>query len=292
MKNKFDLTIIIPTINSPVKIQKLLNQLDNQNFLLKKTIEILIILQGNISYKKEIIFQNLKNISIINITKKSLSKAKNIGIKNASARLLVFLDDDVSVDNNYLKNIFSFFKKNKNTDILFGSIKIDGKNKYYSRYMKNHASKINILNLKKCLGSAMIIRNRAKNIYFDERFGIGSRYPSSEETDLIIENISNNFTQIIYDPRIIILHPDDELMSKNLNKLKVKFFSYGLGSGAMYAKHLQKNFYFLLFFLFELFKSIIGIILSLVKFNKFKLYKHFYLFNGKIKGFFKYLHSE
>ena len=49
---------------------------------------------------------------------------------------------------------------------------------------------------------------------------------------------------------------------------------------------------FLLILFFELIKSFIGIIIGIVKLNKYIAYKHFYLLNGKIKGFFKFLYTE
>ena len=291
-KNHFDLSIIIPTIKNPEKLRKLLFMIDRQNFLIKKNIEVIIILQKLSFNCHNFKFKNIKKISLIKQIKKSLSRAKNQGIDLSNGKLINFLDDDISISNNYLKKIFIFFKENKNIDIVFGSIKILNKEKFYSRYMSDSPTSINILNLKKCLASAMTLKRRLKKIHFDERFGLGSIFPSSEETDLIIEVLTKKDLRIVYFPKIILYHPDNEFLSSNTDKIKSKYFFYGLGSGGMYAKRFRNNYSFSLFYLFELIKSSIGIILGIVKLNKYTVYKHFYLLNGKIKGFFKFLYSE
>ena len=74
MKYIFDLSIIIPTINNPFKLKKLLRLIDNQNIFLKKKIEIIIIYQGNLQFNN---IQKHKNINKIKI----LTQKKKIFIK-------------------------------------------------------------------------------------------------------------------------------------------------------------------------------------------------------------------
>lgn len=291
-KNYFDLSIIIPTIRNPENLKSLLSKIDRQNFLLKKKIEVIIVLQKLSFNNAKFKFNNIKKIEIVRKIKKSLSSAKNQGIKLSNGKLINFLDDDIIISHDYLKKTFSFFKENKKIDIVFGSIKIINKDKFYSRYMSDVEAKINILNLKKCLASAMIIKRQPNQIYFDERFGLGSIFPSSEETDLVYQALTKRNFRIVYFPKISLFHPDDEFLSSNLDQIRSKYFFYGVGSGGMYAKQFNNNYFFCLFYFFELIKSFIGIIVGIVKLNKYIAYKHFYLLNGKIKGFFKFLYTE
>ena len=90
--------------------------------------------------------------------------------------------------------------------------------------MSDSPTSINILNLKKCLASAMTLKRRLKKIHFDERFGLGSIFPSSEETDLIIEVLTKKDLRIVYFPKIILYHPDNEFLSSNTDKIKSKYF--------------------------------------------------------------------
>ena len=287
MKYNFDISIIIPTIENPIKLKKLLELIDNQNYLLKKKIELIIVHQCKSRKKLKLKFKNITNIHVINEKKKSLSRAKNLGIKYSKGFLISILDDDVLVNKDYLKQIFNFFKKNKNIDILFGAIKIINSQQFYSRYMSQNKTKVNFINLKKCLASAMIFKNK-KKLRFDERFGLGAKYPSSEETDFIFNSLINQKSKIIYNPKICLYHPNDELLNKDTVSIKKKFFSYGIGAGAVYAKYLKNNYFFFILYLFELFKSLVGLSIGILKFNKFLVLKHLSLLNGKFFGFIRF----
>lgn len=286
-KRGYDLCIVIPTINKPSKLKNLLHSINKQNRLLNKKIEVIIIFQ-----KKNILkniffeFKNINKINVINQSVKSLSLAKNNGIKNSNSELICFLDDDVSIDKNYIYNVLKFFKQNQNIQLLFGSIKLKNKKKYFSRYMTKYPSKINLYNMKKCLASAMIMRNDKNKIFFDLQFGLGSKFPSSEETDFVIQNMIKK-KYIFYHPKIVVYHENDEFLDKSKIKLKKKFFSYGFGAGAIYAKYYKKSYIFKFLFLFELIKSAVGILYGIIKINKQFIFKHYYLLNGKINGFFQ-----
>ena len=153
--------------------------------------------------------------------------------------------------------------------------------------MSQNKTKVNFINLKKCLASAMIFKNK-KKFRFDERFGLGAKYPSSEETDVIFNSLINQKSKIIYNPKICLYHPNDELLNKDTVRIKKKFFSYGIGTGAVYAKYLKNNYFFFILYLFELFKSFVGLSIGILKFNKFLVLKHLNLLNGKFFGFIKF----
>lgn len=293
LKKKYDLSIVIPTINDPIKLLSLIRSIDYQNSLIRKKIELIIVVQKrSVSYNFFNNYKNIHKIIIVNQSKKSLSIAKNTGIKRSSGELICFLDDDISLDKSFIFNLLNFFKKNHKIDLLFGSIKITNRNQYYSRYMSNLPTKINFFNMKKCLASAMILKARTNKNLFDINFGLGAKFPSSEETDFLISSIINYKRNIFYDPKIIVYHKNDEFLGKDLNRIKKKFYSYGLGSGAMHAKYIKKNFIFKLLMIFELIKSFTGIVIGILIFNRHYIFKHFFLLNGKTKGFFKYFSSK
>jgi len=77
MKYNFDISIIIPTIDNPIKLKKLLELIDNQNYLLKKRIELIIVHQCKSRKKLKLKFKNITNIHVKNEKKKTLTKQKN-----------------------------------------------------------------------------------------------------------------------------------------------------------------------------------------------------------------------
>ena len=97
MEYIFDLSIIIPTINNPLKLKKLLGIIDNQNTFLRKKIEIIIVYQGNLKFINKFKFKNIHKIKILTQNKKSLSNSKNSGLRISKGLLVSFLDDDIII---------------------------------------------------------------------------------------------------------------------------------------------------------------------------------------------------
>jgi len=91
-----EISIIIPTIKPILNLRELIKIILDTN---KTKIEIIIVHQG--VKGKENIFKD-KRVKQINIYKKSLSYAKNVGIKSSKYKIITFIDDDVLINNNYI----------------------------------------------------------------------------------------------------------------------------------------------------------------------------------------------
>ena len=114
------------------------------------------------------------------------------------------MDDDIIIGKKYLEMFISFFKENKNIDIVFGSIKL--KINCFTQDIWTILTQNKFFNLKKCLASTMILKKSFKQIKFDERFGLGAIYPSSEETELIFNCLIKKNYKIKYYPIIELFH--------------------------------------------------------------------------------------
>ena len=110
-------SIIIPTYN---RVDELIDVLDSLSLQTKLPIEIIIVDDSdcdNIEQLMEsmcIVFAQ-KNVAlkyIRNTREKSLTIARNVGIKNATGAVILFLDDDVILDENYLAEIANVYEKN------------------------------------------------------------------------------------------------------------------------------------------------------------------------------------
>lgn len=114
-------SVIIPVFNGERYIQNFFSNLKNQTF---KKFEIIVINDGStdnsLNILKNIKFQNLK---IITYQKnKGVSFARNLGIKNANAKYLYFVDIDDSIKNNSLELLYKEAKK-KNYDYICSDFK-------------------------------------------------------------------------------------------------------------------------------------------------------------------------
>lgn len=270
-KKKFQISIIIPTINPLYKLKNLLKSINISDRLsnIKFSYEIIIISQSQSNN-----FQNFfnQNIGIYYSFINNLSKAKNIGIDKANGDLICFLDDDVVVKKNFFKNVL-LYKKN----FFFGCIKFSNTNNFFNKRMKRFEQNIDERNFGMCLASAMFFLKKC-NMKFDEKFGLGSKYPSSEESDLIIQYLKKG--KILYNPFIVIYHPSIQDKS-NLKDIKSKFFSYGFGHGAFLKKNKMKKY----FFKFLLLNFIL--LLFLIDLKNF--YKRLSLIFGSISGYINFI---
>ncbi|MEW6507627.1 MAG: glycosyltransferase [Bacteroidota bacterium] len=124
--NKLRISVIICTYNRDKFLPGALNALTKQS-LDKNEFEILII-NNNSTDNTEIISKKFiednkdLNVKYFVETQKGLSSARNRGIKESSADLIAFIDDDAEVSADYLKTAAEFFDKNPDIDSIGGKI--------------------------------------------------------------------------------------------------------------------------------------------------------------------------
>ena len=83
-------SVIIPMYNSSKTIKRCLESIVNQTY---KNIEILVINDGSTDNYKNIL-DNYKNIKVINQKNKGLSFSRNVGLKKAKGKYILFVDSD------------------------------------------------------------------------------------------------------------------------------------------------------------------------------------------------------
>lgn len=134
-------TTIIPTYNRVKEIEETLNSLIIQTTLPK---EIIIVddsdddkIENLIEYRKkefeekEIILKYIRNKK-----EKSLTIARNVGIENAVGDIILFLDDDVDLDKDYIKEILKVYEKYPNALCVQGYITNVKFSKFWNRIHK------------------------------------------------------------------------------------------------------------------------------------------------------------
>ena len=109
---------------------------------------------------------------------------------------------------------------------------------------------------------------------FDEQFGVGAKFGSAEETDLLIR-LLNIGGRGVYLPHITIFHPNNKLQSLE------KGYRYALGFGALHRKHIN-----LLSIKFHFLVYLVSSILKIISFNNMAL--NFSILKGKLFGFIYY----
>lgn len=101
-------SVIIPAYNEETYIQFCLNSLQNQTY---NNLEIIVIDDGSIDNTYAI--ASKYNLKLIKISHGGPGNAKNFAVNVAKGDILVFLDADMYVDKNYIKNIIMPIIKKK-----------------------------------------------------------------------------------------------------------------------------------------------------------------------------------
>jgi GT2 family glycosyltransferase len=207
------------SLNQKIKPQKVI--LINQN-------EVPIKLSEDISSNP------LFEIQITNT--RSVSSARNSLKIPEGIEWIVFCDDDGYLCPGYTEKLNQITNKN-DLEIIAGSIVRDDNSNYYSLRHKKGGSLRYFRNTKNLMGSNFIIKAKVFDDLgrFDEDFGAGSYWGSSEETDFCWKAYFAG-KKMEFFPELIVYHvpPFNESLRDGFKKA----FQYGVGKGAMVSKWL------------------------------------------------------
>jgi GT2 family glycosyltransferase len=202
-----------------------------------------------------LIDQNTNNLQItvddvkyFHFPEKAISQARNFAANNAQGNWLVFLDDDALLDENSIKSLNTYLSVNQD-QVIGGKIMVsENSTEYYSKRQKLSSGPISFLNLKAVMGGLFAVEKETfiQIKGFDPHFGIGGKFPSSEDTDFVWKAYFDK-KKIGFCSDFYALHP----RSSNISNEKA--LQYGIGKGAMVAKWIKtKKKYLCLFEFFEM----------------------------------------
>ena len=122
----FIFSVIIPIYNTGRYLYDSIGSLINQTIGFNN-IQIILINDGSTDNSEEICLKYKKkykdNIIYIYISHSGVSIARNIGLRYASGEYINFLDSDDKWDSKAFKEVYLFYKLNKNIDVVGGRMK-------------------------------------------------------------------------------------------------------------------------------------------------------------------------
>ena len=198
------LTIIISALG------KNLYKIDNwiSSDILNAVNEIIIVVQKPENFEPEI--KKLKNIGckVFIDNQLGLSRSRNIGIRNCKSDFFWILDDDIYTNLNMIESILDQIKFNQADIYTFRIAKDKTGNIMYKKYSNN--PKVSKLRLLQTSSIELIVSKKIinkYNIFFNENFGLGSKYPMCEENLFLLDYYQKNI-KIIHIPKVIVVHED------------------------------------------------------------------------------------
>ena len=199
------LSIIVPTLgNRLFELERLLNTLKNQT---SNLFEVICAIQGNYKEVKSLLNKYNFVIKTLELDKLGLSYARNESLKLVApeSTFVTLSDDDCWYPPNTVEKVHE------------QGIGFDGClcfqifdpviNDYYKNYPQVFDEKLTLRKSLKISSIEIFISSSiiSQGIRFDERFGLGTKYPSGEENIFLFDIIRKNYI-IRYFPEIIVYH--------------------------------------------------------------------------------------
>lgn len=278
-------SLVMATLGRSDEIKIFLDSLKSQNY---KNFELIIVDQNENHILRNIIDSYKDNFYInhIRIREKGLSLARNVGIKYATGDIIAFPDDDCTYSEGILSFIVDFFKENEKFNFLTFRLRDKESGEDANLKWYDYNVEINYKNIfRTVISPSIFIKIKSRDdVFFDENLGVGRKFGSGEETDMILELLHRGYKGMFLND-YIVYHP---------NKIEPieKIYSYGLGYGATIKKQvkLRDGSGFVLNYLVKdsLLKPIVGMIINFVIFNKYKADSYRKRMISRIKGYLEY----
>lgn len=268
-------SLIIATLGRKKELLELIESIKNSDYE-TNNLEIIIVDQNEKGFlDKELSkFENL-NIKHIHSDIKGLSYNRNIGLSYASGDIICFPDDDCKFYENTLNEVSNILLSS-NIDFCMGQIYDRETKKDVIKKWSKKEFKVNRFNSYFINSSITMFIKKEYILNFDENLGVGARFGSCEDADLIYRILENK-AEGIYTPKIELWHPEPNYQEISLEKVK----NYASGFGYFVRKNTDVIKVLLLFLLVG--KKTIQFIMNILnkRFQK-GYFKSF--FNGLFTG--------
>lgn len=227
----FDATAIVPTLGRIPELEACLRSLAAASPSFRR---VLVIDQSG-GRGAEVAHRH--GADAITVESRGLSHARNRGLEQAVGSWRFFPDDDCTVAADFTRRCVEFIDQEPAAGFLCARVEAPG-GRVLSRGMGQARRPIRTVHdvLTTGLSTGLLVHRRVFDGIgtFDERFGVGSRYPSGEESDLLLRAIHAGFPGW-YVPEARVFHPDPNQADPASGVRRAE--SYGRGWGALMARH-------------------------------------------------------
>jgi glycosyltransferase involved in cell wall biosynthesis len=136
-----------------------------------------------------------------------LSRARNIGLKLRSGRLVAFPDDDCWYAADILERVIEFFRAHPGHAILSGQYSEPGRANPAFPRRPSELTVDNVLVRSSSVGTFIdSAKLPADALCFDEHLGAGAEWPAAEESDLLLRLFAHREIRGRYDPELVVFH--------------------------------------------------------------------------------------
>ncbi|WP_171022194.1 glycosyltransferase family 2 protein [Thalassotalea litorea] len=166
-------------------------------------VEILVVIQG----EDEKLPACLDFVTTVFDSQLGLSHSRNLVIENSHGQYIWFLDDDVVIEQDNLNDLLQLIASESNSQVFRAQIGcLENRGNYYKPYATNKVLKR--LQLLQVSSIELIVQRQFiidHNIRFNEKLGLGTPLPATEEVNFLLD-IESVDGSIINLNQILIYH--------------------------------------------------------------------------------------
>ncbi len=209
--SQFSISIIVPTLNRIDKLKKLIDSIKNVNW---RETELIIIDDSAQNFQDRIDqYQNKSIVYIHRGEKLGVSSARNLGVKIAKGKYIIFLDDDDDITKNWFSD---FWNASQNDyDLVFCNMKRIDKNNPEGIVLKPSDFKFGASGKNIVIPGAFMI----KKMIFEKVHGYDEQLYYAENTELFYRIEMLDLRRYFIDKANFIYYPSEDGGSKNLKNM-------------------------------------------------------------------------
>jgi glycosyltransferase involved in cell wall biosynthesis len=229
-------TLIIATLGRTIELETLLASLAAQEY---PGLDCIVVDQNPDDRLKELLNRWHDVLPIRRLrSAPGLSRARNIGLLDATGDVVGFPDDDCWYPPALLPQVARWLDEHSEFGILTVGAQDQNGVSSGNRWVRDQCEIRPINAFRTTFSSTIFVRRSAamQASRFDERLGVGSgtRYACGEETDYIL-NLIRDGERGFFDRTLHIGHPKRDMLSGEINDKRAA--AYGSGMGHVLRKH-------------------------------------------------------
>lgn len=270
-------SLVVATCGRKKELELLLQSLVHQT-IHKRKFEVIIVDQNRDRLIDDLIARYKEQLQLIHIksTRKGLSYNRNLGIRQSSGTYISVPDDDCTYYPDSLEKADAALETFGEPDMLIGRVYNRNQQKFVFKKTPANTLEVNTSNFHSIVSSISLFFKKG-TIIFDEDFGIGEKYPSNEDGELILHFLTTG-KKVFYTPSVEFNHPPYSAANMPVEKL----YAYGIGFGAMCKKYASPTLNWL-YFKVVVFQCLM-ILKSLLALNFTEVKRRRAALKGRIKG--------
>ena len=229
MKNKMNISVIIPMYNAERYIRKCLDSIISQTY---QNLEVIIVNDGSTDSSREICEEYVlkdKRITLVNTENRGAGSARNTGLEMATGDYVSFIDSDDYICSDYYERLSKMIQET-NADIAIGRYKRisehDTMKFVNTGDMKERSSREQLLELygediDRYVNSVLV----TNKLFNKKLFGNEIRYPIRRliDDEFIIYKLIDRASKIVYtdDVMYAYVQSDGSVMRTNFKEKRV-----------------------------------------------------------------------